>query len=174
MYSSTSTGTSMGRVNAFNIPTTDTSKLLAMQERLPVHQCTTFQSPLTGIWEETELSRTFFDKKNIQLLQDEIRYGVYLKSKNKYIIAEQDCDILKTIMRGIFLQYSSNVNENIPRQIRVLNAKVLAYSIPATFTETQAYMKYLVDVSTLVTPLAHPVNTSVQSANKAHKMHDFF
>ena len=165
---------SNGRINAYNIPTSDVSTLLKMQEKIPVHQCTTFQSPLIGVWDETELSRTFFDKSNIQQLQNGIRYGVYLKSKNEYIIPEQDCDVLKMIMRGVFLENSTNTNVEIDKQIRDLNAKVLEYSIPTTFSETQAYIKYLSDVSTLVTPLAHPVDTSVHTNNKAHKMHDFF
>jgi hypothetical protein len=143
-----------GRID---IKSPDTSKLFQMYDKIPVHQCTTFRSPTEGIWNETMLSKAFFSEENIKILQNGIRAGVYKKSNNQYIIGEQNCDSLKIVMRSIFLQYSSNLPNNIRQQIEQLNKMVLEFCIQQVYSEAQGYMKYVDDVSTLVVPIAHPV-----------------
>jgi hypothetical protein len=63
-------------------------------------------------------------------------------------------------MRSVFLQYSANQSSNIPQQIEQLNKIVLNYCIQQVYSEAQGYMKYMDDVSTLVVPIAHPVQAS--------------
>ena len=60
-------------------------------------------------------------------------------------------------MRSIYLQYSSNLPNDIPEQIKALNQMVLNYCIPQVFSEAQAYLKYLTDASTMYVPMEHPV-----------------
>jgi hypothetical protein len=60
-------------------------------------------------------------------------------------------------MRSVFLQYAANQPHNIPQQIAQLNKIVLEYCIQQVYSEAQGYMKYMDDVSTLVIPIAHPV-----------------
>jgi len=146
-----------GRVD---IKTPDISKLFQMYDRIPVHQCSTFRSPTEGIWNETILSKAFFSQENIKILQNGIRAGVYKKSNGQYVVAEQNCDSLKIVMRSIFLQYSSNLPDNITQQIEQLNKMVLEFCIQQVYSEAQGYMKYVDDVSTLVVPIAHPVMSS--------------
>lgn len=78
-------------------------------------------------------------------------------SNGQYLIGLQDCDSLKIIMRGIFLQHSANQLNNIPQQITELNKIVLNYCTQQVYSEAQGYMKYLDDASTLVVPISHPV-----------------
>jgi hypothetical protein len=143
-----------GRVD---IKSPDISKLFQMYDKIPVHQCSTFRSPTEGIWNETILSKAFFSQENIKILQNGIRAGVYKKSNSQYIIGEQNCDSLKIVMRSIFLQYSSNLPDNITQQIEQLNKMVLEFCIQQVYSEAQGYMKYVDDISTLVVPIAHPV-----------------
>ena len=143
-----------GRVN---ILTPDTSKLFAMYDKIPANQCVSLRGPTEGLWNDTPLSNLFFSEKNIQLLQNGIRAGVYEESNQQYIIGPQDCDSLKIIMRSIFLQNSVNQPDNIRGQIEQLNQLVLNYCIPQVFSEAKGYMQYLVDASTMYTPIPHPV-----------------
>jgi hypothetical protein len=106
------------------------------------------------------LSQVFFSQQNIQILQNGIRAGIYHRSNGQYVIGPQDCDSLKIVMRSVFLQYSANQPHNIPQQIAELNKIVLQYCIQQVFSEAQGYMKYVDDVSTLVVPIAHPVQAS--------------
>jgi len=77
-------------------------------------------------------------------------------SKQQYIIDNQDIEILNTIMRSIFLQYSSNLEENISQQIEALNKMVIDYCVPKLYVEARSYLIYKKDVSTLAIPLSHP------------------
>jgi len=146
-----------GRVD---IKTPNTSNLFQMYDRIPANQCSTYRDATEGIWDETQLSKLFFSKENIQILQNGIRAGVYHRSNGQYIIGSQDCDALKIIMRSMFLQYSSNQTQNVSQQINQLNKMVLDYSIQQVYGEAQGYLKYIDDASTLVVPLAPPVMAS--------------
>jgi hypothetical protein len=160
-----------GRVDLLNPP--DISNLFAMYDKIPANQCTTFRNATLGQWDETPLSEAFFSKENVQMLQNGIRAGVYNMSNEQYVIGQQDCDSLKIIMRGIFLQYSANLPNHITQQIHELNKMVLDYAVPKVFGETKGYIKYLHDASTLVVPLATPISDS-QFDKRTYKMPKWF
>ena len=146
-----------GRIN---IKSPNTSTLFQMYDKIPANQCVTFRNATEGLWNDTPLSRTFFSQENIQIIQNGIRAGVYNRSNGQYIVGPQDCDSIKIIMRSVFLQYSANQPFNIPQQIEELNKIVLNYCIQQVYSEAQGYMKYIDDASTLVIPIAHPVQAS--------------
>ncbi len=146
-----------GRIN---IKSPNTSALFEMYDKIPANQCTTFRNAVGGLWNETPLSNAFFSVENIQIIQNGIRAGVYKMSNNQYIIGPQDCDSLKIVMRSVFLQHAVNSPVNITQQIQQLNKMVLDYCTQQVYGEAQGYMKYMDDVSTLVVPIAHPVQSS--------------
>ena len=152
----------MNKVNngRVNIKSPDTSALFKMYDKIPANQCVTFRNPTEGLWNETPLSQAFFSQENIQIIQNGIRSGVYKRSNGQYVIGDQDCDSIKIIMRSVFLQYSANKPSSIPQQIIELNNIVLNYCVQQVYSEAQGYMKYMDDVSTLVVPIAHPVQAS--------------
>lgn len=130
----------------------------ALSDRIPSGDAvTSYPDAMTGNWYNTILSDAFFSAKNIQMLQNGIRVGVYQRSNGQYIIGEQSNDELKIIMRSIFLQNSKNQPTGIASQISELNRLVLQYCVPHLFVEADGYMKYKNDVSTLVVPLARPI-----------------
>lgn len=152
----------MNKVNngRVNIKSPNTSALFQMYDKIPANQCVTFRNATEGLWNETPLSQAFFSRENIQMIQNGIRAGVYHRSNGQYTIGPQDCDSLKIVMRSVFLQYSANQPTNIPQQIEELNKIVLNYCIQQVYSEAQGYMKYIDDASTLVVPIAHPVQAS--------------
>ena len=152
----------MNKVNngRVNIKTPNTSALFQMYDKIPANQCATFRNATEGLWNETQLSKAYFSQQNIQIIQNGIRAGIYQRSNGQYVIGPQDCDSLKIVMRSVFLQYSANQPHNIQQQIAQLNKMVLEYCIQQVYSEAQGYMKYVDDVSTLVVPIAHPVQVS--------------
>ena len=146
-----------GRVN---IKSPNTSALFQMYDKIPANQCVTFRNAVEGLWDESPLSLAYFSRENIQILQNGIRAGVYKRSNGQYVIGPQDCDSLKIVMRSVFLQHSMNLPSNIQQQIHELNKIVLDYCIQQVYSEAQGYMKYIDDASTLVVPIAHPVQAS--------------
>jgi hypothetical protein len=149
----------MNKVNngRVDIKTPNTSSLFQMYDKIPANQCVTFRNATEGLWSSTSLSNAFFSHNNIQIIQNGIRAGVYKRSNGQYLIAPQDCDSLKIIMRSVYLQHAANQEYNIPQQIYELNKIVLNYCIQQVYSEAQGYMKYINDVSTLVVPISHPV-----------------
>jgi hypothetical protein len=128
-----------------------------MQERIAVKNKTTeYRGALTGTWEDNPLSHLFFSAANIQILQNGIRAGVYQMSNNKFVIAPQNMDTLKVIMRSTYLQYAEHTPDNITEQIKKLNKLVLDYAVPTVYKEAIGYLKYCEDQSTLVVPLDMP------------------
>ena len=133
---------------------------LSLYEKKPVVQHTSYNNALTGNWTNTPLSNAFFSAKNIEIIQNGIRRGVYDMSNKQYLIDTQSDDTLKIIMRSIYLQNAKhNPYTPVRDQISELNNLVFDYTIPQIYSETQSYLKYLHDVSTLAMPIARPIMT---------------
>jgi hypothetical protein len=145
-----------GRVNLIQQP--DTSIMFKMQEKIGIkNKATEFRDALNGIWETNILSQLFFSAKNIQIIQNGLRAGVYKMSGDKYIIAPQNIDTLKIIMRSIYLQNAEHNETDITGQIERLNKMVLDYAVPSVYGEATGYVRYCEDQSSLVKPLARPL-----------------
>ena len=143
---------SNGRVD---IKSPSTQNLFNLYDKIPAHQCTTFRNPLEGLWEDSSLSNAYFSRENLEIVQNAIRKGIYDKTNGQYVIDNQDCDSLKTIMRGVYLEHSANQPNNITQQIVELNKMVINFCVQQIYSELRAYVKYLHDASTLVVPIAH-------------------
>jgi hypothetical protein len=149
--------TTNGRINILTCNPPNSFDRFQMYDKIPVNQCTTFRNPTEGLWNNTSLSDTFFSYKNICYIQSAIREGVYNKSNGQFVISNQDEDTLKIIMRSIYLQHAANQPTHITQQIQQLNKIVLDYCIPQVYSEARGYKKYLVDVSTMYTPIPPPI-----------------
>jgi len=134
-----------------------TQDLFQMYDKIPVSQCVTFRNPTEGLWNNTLLSDGFFCGKNICTIQNGIRSGVYKLSNGKFVIGNQDEDTLKIIMRSVFLQNAANQPTNVKDQIMQLNKIVWDYCIPQVYGEAQGYRQYIIDASTMYTPIPPPI-----------------
>ena len=158
-----------GRVNIMD---QNTTAVFTLSDHIPVDDKSDFREALNGSWNNTPLSLSFFSSKNINILQNGLRYGVYVKSNNQFTIGQQNIDELKIIMRSIFLQNSKNLPNNISDQINHLNNKVLEYAINQIYGEVESYMKYKRDASSLVSPMELPTLTNYN--NKQLECKHFF
>lgn len=146
-----------GRVDIIQNPNPD--MMFKMQERIAVkNKATDYNEALNGTWECNTLSQAYFSAKNIQMLQNGVRAGVYAMSGNKFVVGVPNIDTLKIVMRSTYLQYAEHVPNQITEEIERLNKIVLDYAVPATYNEAVGYQRYLEDQSTLVVPLEMPLN----------------
>ena len=164
---------SNGRVDILKQTPPDIAQLFNMYDKIPAHQCSSYQEPTIGIWNDTPISQAFFSAQNIEILQNGIRAGVYYKSNKQYIVGMQDCDALKVIMRSVYLTHAANQSINLTQQLEALNQIVLDYCIENVYKEAISYKKYLRDVSTLADPIALPVLSSERDKHD-HKLPPWF
>jgi hypothetical protein len=129
-----------------------------MFERVQIqNKATEYRDPLKGDIENTVLSRAFFSEANVQIIQNGLKAGVFQRSTDReLIIPNQNIDVLKTIMRHMFLEHSDFKPDNVTEQIERLNQIVLDYTVPKVYSEAIGYLKYLEDQSRLVVPLSLP------------------
>ena len=112
---------------------------------------------LSGVLEETLLSKYFFSDDNIKNLQKLIRYEFW--NEKKVAIDNQSNIILLTIMRGIFLKYSNSADKTLERiklQIQKLNGLVVQYSLGKIYSNYDMYQHYLKDSRRLPLPMDIP------------------
>tara|TARA_Y100000992_G_C21227425_1_gene473642 strand:- start:423 stop:923 length:501 start_codon:yes stop_codon:yes gene_type:complete len=123
---------------------------------------------MNGNFYNTMLSKAYFSSENQEIIQNGIRAGVYKKSNKQFMIAKQNYDSLKTIMRSVFLQNSVNLPNDITGQIEALNKIVIDYCVGDIYGEAKSYVKYRHDLTTLVEPLAKPL-----PSDRDHKQLEF-
>jgi|TARA_B110000261_G_C13095229_1_gene361584 hypothetical protein len=143
-----------GRVNIMG-PNLTTK--FSMMDKIPINTNTNYQNVLTGNFERSRLSDSFFSQQNIQIIQNSLRKGVHDKSGGKILIDNQPQDSIVSIMRSMYLQHSKNLETNIPGQIQELNNYVLNYAINNVYSEAVAYIKYRQDASTMHVPMSAPI-----------------
>uniref|UniRef100_A0A6C0JJF3 Minor capsid protein P8 central region domain-containing protein n=1 Tax=viral metagenome TaxID=1070528 RepID=A0A6C0JJF3_9ZZZZ len=143
---------------------------LFLQDKMLVDKRTMYDN-LKYTQQNTALSNLYFSSKNMTIVQNAIRANVYKMSNQKYIIDEQNVDILNIIMRSIYLQNSLNQPDNLTKQIEDLNKLVIDYCVPRVYSEVEGYIQYKKDASTLAVPLSNPISVYT---NKTLELNKFF
>ena len=123
---------------------------------------------IKGIIEESTLSSEFFSTKNIQALQNSIRFNVH--NQTNKIIDNQSTNELLTIMRSIFLQFSDSTVNSIDflSHILGLNQQVSDFAVSQINTQITQFDGYIQKLSRLPTPIDPPVK--VDFNNKTYTM----
>lgn len=113
-----------------------------------------------GIIQPTALTQLFFSKVNMDRIQNQIRYKVYIVSNGEYVIDRQSDTELEIVMRSVYLQYSQNLNCRLAEQVDNLNKLVVDWAVPRIMSELQEYQRYLKDINQLPVPIELPTNVS--------------
>lgn len=143
--------------------------LFQMHTDPPMPGASTFQKQATiRIHDPTPLNQAFFSEKNIDFLQQEIRYGVWKASNGEYVIDPQNPDDLKTVMRSYYLQYATNdPSKTLQEQLDYLNKLVLAFSVDRVMVEIKQYIKYRRDILNYPDPISRPINANMVGSKSA-------
>lgn len=120
---------------------------------------------LLGNVAASESSTLFFSPKNIEALQQGIRYRVYVETQGRHVIGRQGDTDLKVIMRSIYLQHGRNVPRHmVLAHVRELNGRVLEYAVPDIVGSLQQREAYFRDASTLPMPNARAQPASLKGS----------
>jgi hypothetical protein len=119
-----------------------------------------FQDSVSTIQEMTPLSKAYFNRKNIDKIQEQIINQVRIRSNNEFNIGRQSDLQLQIIMRSIYLSYSKNNNNNIQKQIDELNHMVINDCIKQIMPEIKQYLHYRNDISKPRELMSHSINVS--------------
>lgn len=103
---------------------------------------------IRSVHSKNPVSSLFFSRKNVDVLQDGIRYGVYKATNGTYVISRQSDTELQIIMREVYMQHGKFIPYNVIDQVRDLNAHVLDFCIPRIVQEINMYQKYKHDIGT--------------------------
>jgi sugar-specific transcriptional regulator TrmB len=120
------------------------------------------------------LGDLFLSKDNINNVQNLLRYNVYLKSNNKYIIGKQSDIELEIVMRSIYLQFARNSPTDIKTQISELNQIVIDQLVPRIISELRQYNSYIERVQNLYLPIDHPKNLNIKGTKQLRSVSSVF
>lgn len=115
---------------------------------------------LYGTLTRSDLSDTFFSNSNMNRIQKQLIYRVYVASGGKYKISPQSNTELQVIMRAMYLQYGKNLPYKIDDQINELNRHVVEFCLPKVISEIKQYMFYVNDIQRLPAQISLPINVS--------------
>ena len=128
-----------------------------------------------NLHEETLLTYLFFSQKNIQNLQDVIKFLVHRETK--YVLDKQSVNELMIVMRSIFLEYNAHppiLNEKMDEatkdkvlvmyknEVARLNEIVINAIVPKIISQLQQYVDYLRDAGQQPYQMEIPKSDSVQ------------
>jgi hypothetical protein len=124
-------------------------------------------------YSDTLLTQLYFSDTNIENIQQLVRYFIY--KKTNIVIDKQSYNELLTIMRSIFLEYSSHppliepeMSEEqkkaiLPlytKEITRLNEIVINDVVPRVESQLSQYINYIRDISELPKPIERSTNVS--------------
>jgi len=116
---------------------------------------------LKGIQSESELSKLFFSDENFKRVQRMIRQEVFKRTNGEFRLdIDQSQQDLFIVMRGIFLEYARFLPNQVVRQIKRLNQKVINETVPGILSSVRQYHSYLIEINKPLTTIQRPINAS--------------
>lgn len=105
-----------------------------------------FNLEATNGWYKTRLNQAFFSAENIEHLQHQIRYRVYIDSGKKYVVDAQSVDQLKLLMLGVFYRDARHVIGKEAQEIAALDETVITEAVKDILSAIEHRQYYLNDV----------------------------
>lgn len=121
---------------------------------------------LTNIQSGSELSKLFFSDENMRRLQRGIKAEVFKRTKGTFKLeVDQEQRELFIVMRAVYLNEGRFLDNNIVRQCKRLNEKVIIECVPDIITAIKQNYGYLKEINRNPPPIARPLN--VNNKNRA-------
>ena len=99
--------------------------------------------------EITDVAFSFFDNKNIEIINKTIVLYIFEKSNKKVLVPFQSKDDLLVVMRTVFLRDAKNNKKNIKCQVDELNSIVLKEIMPSIITNVEQYINYIKEINSI-------------------------
>jgi hypothetical protein len=107
---------------------------------------------------DTDLSRAFFSKTNLDLIQKRLR--TQIRKETGHLIDRQSDTEIRGIMKGVYEAFSNN--EGGKAEIERLNAIVMDILVDQVKAGIEGYLTYLKDASTMPEPLSRGTFASIK------------
>lgn len=141
----------------------------------PVKEYTLFESinnnencsnknSLKNIQSDNLLNNVYFSGDNIEIIQNAIRYKIWIATKKKHIISKQSETQLNIIMRSIYLQYSRNMDYKIKEQVESLNKRVIDFCVDNIYNNLMQYDNYKKDITSGLQIMEHPKTDTIKGS----------
>jgi hypothetical protein len=158
------TNTDNVNMQVFSIPNKSFNEYSLFLEKNKEDRKNYAYEALYPIMQVSPFSLYFFSKENIRELQTLVRYNVWKASDKKYRIGDQNETELKTIMRGVFLEYSrmpSN-SRDYAKSLINLNERCIKRILPDLLSNITQYIYYRKDIEKPYKMIERPENESIK------------
>ena len=119
------------------------------------------QRALTNLSIDSPLSKLFYSDTNVRRIQNMIKKEVYNRSNGKYkLVVDQNVKDIIIVMSGIYKENAVYVPNQIVRQVKYLNKKVVEEVIPGILINIGFQQKYLHDISNPIGVIPLPMNSN--------------
>lgn len=116
---------------------------------------------LKGIQCNSDLSKLYFSDRNVKRIQRMIRKAVYKRTGGQFRLEiDQDNKDILIVMRAIYMEHARFMPNQIVRQVKRLNEKVISEIIPGIITNLRQYYGYLKEINKPLTPIPRPLNVN--------------
>jgi hypothetical protein len=116
---------------------------------------------LKGIHVASDLSKLFFSDENIKRIQKKIRRSIFEKTDGQFKLeVDQEQRDVFIAMRAVYMEHSRFLENQIVRQVKRLNEKVIDEITPGIITNVKQHYGYLKEINKPLTPIMRPMNTS--------------
>lgn len=110
---------------------------------------------------ENRLGEMFFSKDNIKRIQKKIRDEIFKRTNGKYRMdTDQDEAKLVIFMRNVYYEHGRHLPDQLVRQTKQLNCKLINLIIPDMITEIKQHYGYLDDIHKPLQVIPRPMNVS--------------
>lgn len=124
------------------------------------------QKALNNLIVDSPLSNLFYSDVNIKRIQKKIRLEVFARTNGQYRMdVDQDLKSLINVMSGIYKENARFIPNQIVRQVKMLNSKVVSEVVPSMIVNMKFHQKYLRDISEPINPIPLPVNVNNAGRN---------
>lgn len=96
----------------------------------------------------SDLSKIYFSDENIKRVQKMLVKEVFEKTKGKFKLdVFQDEKDITYVMRAIFIEHAKDIPNQVVRQVKILNRKVIDEIFPSVITSIQHNHNYLKSIN---------------------------
>lgn len=114
----------------------------------------------------SELSKIFFSDSNIKRVQRLLKKEIYDRSNGKYKMeVDQEEKELVYVMRAIYIEFAKFVPNQIVRQVKLLNKKVIEQIMPSIISSIKHKEGYLKRINNPINPIQLPINVNNAGRN---------
>ena len=118
---------------------------------------------LKGIQTKSELSKLFFSDENFRRIQRMIRREIFRRTNGQFRLdVDQEMRDVFIVMRAVYMEHARFLPNQVVRQVKRLNKKVVDESIPGMITEIKQEYGYLKEINKPLTPIPLPINVNNQ------------